>query len=291
VKKIMFLFLSMGFIYSQLTWLGCGITRKAYMSELAKAYLEKTSISVEIQKGGSATKGIREIAAGNADIGGTCRLQLKKDGQITPEEQNAKLVQVGWDALAILTSKENPIKTLTFYQIKDIFSGKITKWEQIPESNIKGEIKVFARNGKITGVGLMSRLLIFHDVNADYHTAKIFNSSGGIEKAVMADKYAIGISGISSAKKRDINIVSVGGFYPNKDNIIKGKYKLFRPIFLSSHIKPSKKVKDFIAYALSEEGQKVISKAGTVNLYEGRMLRNVWDRKMRLFQKYVQPCK
>jgi phosphate transport system substrate-binding protein len=290
MKKVLFLFLSLGFSYSQLNWVGCGITRKAYMAELSKAYTSKTSIPITIEKGGSATKGIREISANRADIGGTCRLRLKVGNKVAPEEKDARLIQVGWDALAIITNKKNPVKSLTFYQIRDIFDGKLTKWEEIPESNLKGKINVYARKGKISGVGLMSRLIIFNDVNADFKSTKEFPASGPLERAILKDKYAIGISGISSAKKRDLNIISVGGYYPNKENIMSSKYKLFRPIFLSIHANAPKKVQDFIRFARSKEGQKVISKAGTVNLFEGRMLNNIWKRKMKTYVKYVEPA-
>ena len=49
-------------------WVGCGITKKAFMSSLAKAYAEETGITIDI-KGGGATKGIREVSRLNASAG------------------------------------------------------------------------------------------------------------------------------------------------------------------------------------------------------------------------------
>jgi phosphate transport system substrate-binding protein len=40
-----------------LKWAGCGITKKAFMAELALAYENKTGIRIELE-GGGATKGI-----------------------------------------------------------------------------------------------------------------------------------------------------------------------------------------------------------------------------------------
>ncbi|WP_455210225.1 hypothetical protein, partial [Kaarinaea lacus] len=42
-------------------WAGCGITKKAFMAELAAAYEAKTGIKVDLQ-GGGATRGIRDTA-------------------------------------------------------------------------------------------------------------------------------------------------------------------------------------------------------------------------------------
>ena len=42
---------------AELTWTGCGITKKAFMAEIAKVYEEKTGIKIRIS-GGGATRGI-----------------------------------------------------------------------------------------------------------------------------------------------------------------------------------------------------------------------------------------
>ena len=52
---------------TSLVWAGCGITKKAFMAELAKAYEKKTGIKVNLN-GGGATKGIRNAQKGAIDI-------------------------------------------------------------------------------------------------------------------------------------------------------------------------------------------------------------------------------
>ena len=44
-----------------LKWAGCGISKKAFMSEMSKAYTKKTGVKVDLS-GGGATKGIRNAA-------------------------------------------------------------------------------------------------------------------------------------------------------------------------------------------------------------------------------------
>ena len=58
-----------------LTWAGCGITKKAFMQELATAYEKETGKKIDIE-GGGATKGIRKVATLEKDMGGTCRYLL-----------------------------------------------------------------------------------------------------------------------------------------------------------------------------------------------------------------------
>lgn len=72
-----------------ISWTGCGITKKAFMTEIAKAYEAKYSQKINIS-GGGATKGIRSAAAGTSDMGGTCRHRLvDSSGKINPAEEVA----------------------------------------------------------------------------------------------------------------------------------------------------------------------------------------------------------
>lgn len=76
-----------------------------------------------------------------------------------------------------------------------------------------------------------------------------------------------------------MKIISIDGIEPTKENIGSGKYPLFRPLYIaiSSHSSPeARKILDFI---LSDEGQKIVSEQGTVNLAEGKALNGPWDAK------------
>ena len=65
-------------------------------------------------------------------------------------------------------------------------------------------------------------------------------------------------------------MLQLEGVYPSKDNIMSGKYPAFyRPLYLFTKTNPAGLAKQFVDFALSEEGQSVITKAGTVNLKEG----------------------
>jgi len=93
-----------------LQWAGCGISKKAFMAELAAAYERKTGIKIEL-KGGSATLGIRSVSAREVDLGGSCRHWLEKRDNFTPhpEERRVRMDPVAWDALVVLVNKDNPV--------------------------------------------------------------------------------------------------------------------------------------------------------------------------------------
>ena len=263
----------------ELTWTGCGITKLAFMEEVAKAYEAKTGIATKIT-GGGATKGIRAAAAGTSDMGGTCRHWLRSaDGQINPEEKNAKLVQVAWDALVAIAHPSNPVENVSVAQLKQIYDGEITNWSQVggPDK----PIALITREGKYSGVGHMFRMMVFGDQEYEFKARSLkVKSTGPLEKDVEKIAGALGMDGISSARKREVKFLSLDGVAPTKENIASGKYPLFRPLYLAiSADKARPETQAFIDFILSPEGQQIISNQGTVNLEEGKALNAPWDGK------------
>jgi phosphate transport system substrate-binding protein len=243
-----------------LTWAGCGITKKAFMAELAKAYEKKTGIKIHLA-GGGATRGIRDTVKGKVDMGGSCRMTLPSTDR---SELYAQLHPVAWDALAVIAHKSNPINNLSSAQIRGIYEGKITNWNQLGASN--APIHLYVRRGKISGVGYAIRQYIFKDSNMDFVTRPqyIVRSSGPLEKATEKDPYALAITGVSSARKRNVKILSIDGKSPTYENVKDGKYVLYRPLYLVTTPGPSQAVKDFVAFAMSKQGRAIMRHNGTV---------------------------
>ncbi len=243
-----------------LIWAGCGITKKAFMAELAKAYQKKTGVQVTLQ-GGGATKGIRNAASGGIDIGGACRPIIEGHEQ----ERGAYQVPVAWDALVVIVHPKNPVESITVRQLQQIYTGKITNWQEL--GGWDRPIELYVRRGKVSGVGRTLRELVFANFQQNFTGAKhIVRSSGPLEKGIMKNPLGIGTTGISSAKRRNVKILKLNDKYPSYENIANGSYVLYRPLYLVTRGQQSadKKVKDFITFALSREGREVIRKAGSV---------------------------
>lgn len=243
-----------------LVWAGCGITKKAFMAELAKAYEKKTGIKVNLQ-GGGATKGIRNAMQGTIDIGGACRPIIEGH----PEERSAYQVPVAWDALAVIVHPKNPVDSITLQQLQGIYTGKYKNWREL--GGWDRPIELYVRQGKFSGVGRTLRELVFANFNQEFPGARhVVKSSGPVEKGIEQNAIGIGTTGISSAKRRKVKLLKLNGKDPSYENIKNGSYVLYRPLYLvtSGKASSSKKVKDFITFALSREGREIIRKAGTV---------------------------
>ena len=243
-----------------ISWAGCGITKKAFMKEISKAYEAKTGVKVQLN-GGGATRGIRDAASLKMDLGGACRMNLPEVDRV---ELHAAMHPVAWDALAIIVNKKNPINSLSTKQIKAIYSGKITNWKQVGGKS--APIHLYVRRGAISGVGYAIRQYVFKDRYKKFKTNSkyVVKSSGPLEKAVVKDPLAMAITGISSARKRNVKIIGFDGKVPSYENVASGKYSLYRPLYLVTNPSPSKKVKDFIKFVVSKEGRKIIRSNNTV---------------------------
>ncbi len=247
-----------------LRWVGCGISKKAYMTSLAKAYTAKTGVKIDIQ-GGGATRGIREVAADTADIGGSCRRFMWG----ASEERGVTMIPVAWDALVVIVNKDNPIDNISIDDLRKIYLGEITNWKEVGGAD--QPIKLFARKGKISGVGRTARKLLFDNYDQEFAATELFPSSGPLEQGIETDVAAVGITGVSSARKRNVKILDLNDKSPSYENVKTGNYLLYRPLYLAyNKDNPNAEIiKDFIRFTDTPEGREVIRSNGTVPYLEG----------------------
>jgi len=263
----------------RLSYTGCGITKKAFMAELAAAFQTKTGVEIDIS-GGGATKGIVNASGGTAELGGGCRHRISG-----PEEANARQVHVAWDALVAIANPGNPVSELTADQLRSILTGETQTWSAVGGDQAV-RIAVGARSGKVSGVGRMVRELVFGDVSTDYASSALtYPSSGPLEQAIEKSRTMIGMTGVSSAKKRDVKILAIDGVEPTYENIASGRYPYARPLFIYLGATPSAEAQAFVDFARSPEGQAVIRAQGTVNLADGAGLAEPYRQAMQSLEQ------
>jgi len=249
-----------------LKWAGCGISKSAFMSEMAAAYEKKTGIKIELV-GGGATKGIRQVASKEVNIGGTCRHVIEKETTMmtVEEERRVQLTPVAWDALAVIVHKDNPAKNITLQQVRDLYEGKITNWKELGGKD--APIELYIRKGKISGVGRTLRELVFNDYNKEFVAKYVMGSTGPLERAIIENPNGIGITGVSSARKLKgkAKMLELGGKEPSYDNIKTGQYALYRPLYIVTNMEDhSGPVRNFVQFVSSDEGKAIMRKVGTV---------------------------
>ena len=175
--------------------------------------------------------------------------------------------QIGSEAFVFFVHKDNPIDNLTSQQIRAIYSGQITNWNQVGGTNKK--IDAYQRN---QGSGSQSMLIRFMgDTPLMDPPSELVNDlmSGIIEK-VSDYRSSTGSIGFSFRyyvegiiQNPDIKILRVDGVAPTVENIKNGSYPITTPLYAVTYAgNPNANVPILLDWILSEEGQEIIERTG-----------------------------
>lgn len=245
-----------------LTASGCSVSNVGYLTELAKEYERRTGIRVLVRGGGTII-GIEDLRAGKVDFAASCRQRTKDD------PKDIQFVQVAWDALVFISHKTNPVNNVSLDDVRAIYAGGITSWKQL--KGRETPIKVFISRAKkgLSGVEGSTRDLVLKGKDPVETSNTVFLASTAIVEQMVEDTpEGFATTGFSSAKKREVKMLRVGGVSPTFRNIINNKYPLKRPLFILLPKNPKPEVRKFVDFALSKAGQKFISSQGVVSLLD-----------------------
>jgi len=242
----------------------CGVTRVAFMTELNEAFEKKFKVKITMNKKGGDLYVLNGVEKKEADIGSGCRDTLKDD----KNEKKLWSTQIAWGALSFIVHPKNKIDNISIDNIKKILTGKITNWKKLGGAD--KPIHLITRESKKSGIGLTARELLFKNKDTDfYKDAKKVKSSGFVREAVGGDENSFAVDNIiSSSKDKNIKLLKVDGVEATKANVLSDKYTLRQALYLYLDEKPKDLAKKYIDFALSEDGQKIISKTGTANIEE-----------------------
>jgi phosphate transport system substrate-binding protein len=261
-------------------WVGCDICKASFMDEAAEVFRRETGHEIKVEDGG-ASRGIKDVSLGNAHLGGTCR-QCCLD---QPDELGVKLLPIAWDCLVVVVHKDNPLEDISLDQLRDVYTGKLTRWEELTGDVYKSPILLVARAGKRSGVGFSVRQFLFNDVDKDYAAPNLraVLSSRLLEAEVEREPFAIGVTGFNSARLRPgLKMLRLQGKEPTRDNVVSGEYLFYRPLYLSVPNRVHPVAQEFVTFLYSKRGQEIIRATNTVTLEEGKGL---WENYKRQVQR------
>jgi phosphate transport system substrate-binding protein len=228
---------------------------------------ESSPSSITIAAHGSATA-FTSLAGSSCDIGMASR-------KIKPDEA-AKLTSLGdmtsagnehilgMDGIAVIVNAANPADRFDKDQIKRIFTGEITDWSQVGSSH--GEIKVYARDDNSGTFDTFKSLVLAGKPLAP--GALRMEDSKALSDAVAADPNGIGFIGlpyIQNAKPVAVSEKGTQSLLPTRltvgteDYLLSRRLYLYTPAFSSNNY-----TRQFVAFALSKQGQDVVEASGFV---------------------------
>jgi phosphate transport system substrate-binding protein len=192
----------------------------------------------------------------------------------------ARTTTYAYDALALVTNRRNKDTLIKYNTIRDIFLGKINKWNEINPKSKLGDIRVIFDNTKSGNIRYFKELFEVKDTLArNFYAVK---NNAEVIDFVSRNADALGIVSVNWISDKDdslsmsfinrINIVAVsqqfindGSYYrPYQGSIYDKSYPFVREIYFISRETFAGLGSGFINWACAEQGQRIVLKSGLV---------------------------
>ena len=225
------------------------------------------NVNISVTGGGSGT-GIAALISGTCDIAESSRALADKEiNQARGRGVSPVQRIVALDGLAVVVNPKNPVKNLTFDQLRDIFMGNIDNWQTVGGKNIP--IVILSREvNSGTHIFFKEHVLRMGDPKGPEEfspSALLMPSSQAIADEVSANENAIGYYGMGYISPRQKTIAvgksKDGPFIePTTENVKTDIYPISRPLYMCTDGEPEGPIKDFIDFVYSKEGQDIVKR-------------------------------
>lgn len=247
------------------------------MVNLAQKWAEEymkihPEVTIQVTGGGSGT-GIAALLNKTTEIANASRdlknseIEDAKGKGITPVVH-----QVALDGIAVIVHPESKVDNLTIKQLSDIFSGKITNWKQVGGADLP--ITLYGRENS-SGTYEFFKDHVLGKVDGkqvDYSpSTQVLQGTAALGEAVARDKKGIGYGGVGYfAERNDVKILHIKkddkstAISPVENNkvdyqaIWNGDYSISRYLYCVTNGEASGKIKDYIDFIVSQQGQDVV---------------------------------
>ncbi|HWR40551.1 MAG TPA: phosphate ABC transporter substrate-binding protein [Patescibacteria group bacterium] len=228
-----------------------------YMEKLKEAFQKNhPQILIEDDAGGS-TAGLIAVKRGAIDLAMMSREVTREE-----DDQYTRDYLIGKDAVVIVSNPANPLANLSRRQLQGIFGGQVTNWSQAGGNN--ASITVVGRKvGSTTRKGMEEMVMEGIDFAK---SATLLESADAVFKTVAADPNAIGYLALKDVHD-GVRALRVDDVSVSRETILSGRYPLSRDFFLVIYDKPKNAIQNFVDFALSNDGQKILEHEGLIRVY------------------------
>lgn len=183
-----------------------------------------------------------------------------------------ELTQMGYESFVFIVNMENPLDNITVQQIKDIYSGKLTQWDELGISDM-GEIIAYQRPKNSGSQTALERLM----GDTPLMEAPSMWVSDGMEDILETIEYrnypnAIGYTFrffCADMVGSKVKLLAIDGVEPNVENINNGTYPIITPLYaVTRKGETNPNVQIFLDWITGEQGQELVEKSGYVGIVE-----------------------
>lgn len=241
----------------------------------AEAYREvQPDVAIAVTGGGSGT-GIAALINGTVDIANASRAM--KDSEIEEARANGfDPVEhvVAIDALAVIVHPQNPVSQLTIPQLADIYTGRITNWQEVG-GNDAPIVLLSRETNSGTHVYFLEEVVRQGDSeNHDIFAPQtlLMPSSVGITSELRRNPNAIGYDGLGYVDSAHEKILAIArdkdSLYvsPAPETAASGSYPLARNLYMYTAGEPTGIIAAYLEWIRSSDGQDIVARLGFVSL-------------------------
>lgn len=218
-------------------------------NQWARAYKTVNPNANVIVAGGGSSVGFSNVSQGIVDIGMSSR-----DPKPGAESSLTKYV-IARDAVAVIVNKKNPVRALTADQVKRIYLGQITNWNQVGGPN--APIVLSGRTGA-SGTYEFFKEKFLGNTRQSIRT-KAYASNGMVRSSITRNRYAIGYVSLAYVNP-SVRAIKIDGVTPSKATAASGAYPYVRPLYFLTKGAPSAEAQAFITWCMSPAGQTIAAK-------------------------------
>ncbi len=242
-----------------------GSTTVGPIADAFAEYFKKVypDLDITVKKTGSGD-GATALVDGRCDIATMSRFM--KDQEFKDAVANSVFPVahvVAMDGVCVVVHPSNPVGALTRAQIRDIYMGKITNWNQVGGLNMP--IVVISRDTSSGTYETFESLVMEKQPMGS--SVEYVNSNPQAYARVTSTQGAVGYVGIGFLD-RGVKAVKVDGIAPSRQTISSGAYPVARPLFMftNGYPKLGSTVHKFCTFYLTEMGQELVEAKGFVPL-------------------------
>ncbi len=177
-----------------------------------------------------------------------------------------KLTPIGKEAFVFFVNSKNPVKSLTVDEIKGIYSGKLTNWNEV--GGKKNNIRAFQRP-EDSGSQTALQYFMADTPIMDPPVEDIATLMGTIVDEVSAYKnynnaigYTFRYYSTEMIQSNNIRLLQVNGVEPTVKTIQSEEYPITNEIYAVTAGSTNPHVQELIDWILSAQGQGIIEKTG-----------------------------
>lgn len=238
----------------------------------AAEVLRRQGLTITVDAQGGSAGGLAQLGQGHVEVAMTSKPVDEADRTAFPSVDFVA-THIGSDAVGIVVRREiydGGVRSLTRGQLTALFEGRVRSWRELGGPDV--EVFVYDKEpGRGTREAIDAYLYGSAEPPPPPETNNVAIVGGNEEGRAKVLSTPGGVTPLSTsfiAGFPKLAAVAVDGVEPTPEHVVDGTYAIARPLFLVTDGPPRGAARIFVDYAVSPEGQQLVTRHGYLGLAE-----------------------